>query len=76
MSVKSSEIQNYLVNTLQNELNWNYNGVWIGASDLSFEGTWTWTDGKSSSYTHSFGFLYTMFNLFYTIIAHATINIA
>ena len=47
MSVKSSEIQNYLVNTLQNELKWNYNGVWIGANDISFEGTWTWTDGKS-----------------------------
>ncbi|KAL8571907.1 hypothetical protein ACOMHN_036710 [Nucella lapillus] len=43
--VPDNATQNYLVSSLHS-LNWNREGVWIGATDSDREGTWVWDTGE------------------------------
>ena len=47
VTINNTHIEMFLMNTLQNELNWNTTGIWIGAkyNDRAIRGIWTWTSG-------------------------------
>ncbi|KAJ8321156.1 hypothetical protein KUTeg_001281 [Tegillarca granosa] len=42
--IKDQDTQNFVMTSLQH-LNWNKNGLWIGAHDLDAEGDWKWVTG-------------------------------
>ncbi|GAB1602893.1 uncharacterized protein LOC115211635 [Argonauta hians] len=51
--IHDMETMNFLKRVLNSrELNWNRNGVWIGASDLFREGEWVWTTGDKVTWTY------------------------